>query len=101
VPRGVAVVGKSFWAAKQGRDALHVDWDDTEAEKRSSAAIMAEYRRLAEQPGKPERRTGDVAAALGSAAKSLSAVYEFPYLAHAPMEPLDAVVKLDANGCEI
>ena len=101
VPRGVAVVGKSFWAAKQGRDALRVDWDDTEAEKRSSAAIMAEYRKLAEQPGKPARRQGDVAGALGSAAKSLSAVYEFPYLAHAPMEPLDAVVKLDANGCEI
>jgi isoquinoline 1-oxidoreductase beta subunit len=101
VPRGVAVVGKSFWAAKEGRDALKVDWDDTEAEKRSSAAIMAEYRRLAEQPGMPARRTGDVAGALGSAAKSLSAVYEFPYLAHAPMEPLDAVVKLDANGCEI
>jgi isoquinoline 1-oxidoreductase beta subunit len=101
VPRGVAVVGKSFWAAKQGRDALKVDWDDTKPEKRSSGAIMAEYRKLAEQPGKPARRQGDVAGALQSAAKSVSAVYEFPYLAHAPMEPLDAVVKLDANGCEI
>jgi isoquinoline 1-oxidoreductase beta subunit len=58
VPRGVAVVGKSFWAAKQGRDALKVDWDDTKPEKRSSGAIMAEYRKLAEQPGKPARRAG-------------------------------------------
>jgi isoquinoline 1-oxidoreductase beta subunit len=101
VPRGVAVVGKSFWAAKKGRDGLKVDWDDAKAEKRSSAAIIAEYRKLVEQPGKPARREGDVAGALQAAVKSVSASYEFPYLAHAPMEPLDAVVRLDANGCEI
>jgi isoquinoline 1-oxidoreductase subunit beta len=101
VPRGVAVVAKSFWAAKQGRDALKVEWDDSKAEKRSTAAIMAEYRTLAEQPGKPARKEGDAAAALKGAAKVVTATYEFPYLAHAPMEPLDAVVKLDANGCEI
>jgi isoquinoline 1-oxidoreductase beta subunit len=56
VPRGVAVVAKSFWAAKLGRDALKVAWDDSKAEKRSTAAIMAEYRTLAEQPGKPARK---------------------------------------------
>ena len=49
VPRGVAVVANGFWAAKQGRDALKVDWDDVNAEKRSSTAIMDEYRRIAEQ----------------------------------------------------
>jgi isoquinoline 1-oxidoreductase subunit beta len=101
VPRGVAVVAKSFWAAKNGRDALKVTWDDSKAEKRSTAAIMSEYRQLAEQPGMPARRDGDVAAAFKGAAKVLTATYEFPYLAHAPMEPLDAVVKLDATGCEI
>src|SRR6202166_3737403 len=101
VPRGVAVVGKSFWAAKQGRDALKVEWDDSKAEKRSTAAIMAEYRTLSGQPGTLARVDGDVAAALKGAAKTVSATYEFPYLAHAPMEPLDAVVKLDANSCEI
>ena len=101
VPRGVAVVAKSFWAAKLGRDALKVEWDDSKAEKRSTTAIMAEYRRLAEQPGKPARKEGDAAAALKGAAKLITATYEFPYLAHAPMEPLDAVVKLDADSCEI
>jgi isoquinoline 1-oxidoreductase beta subunit len=101
VPRGVAVVAKSFWAAKEGRDALKVEWDDSKAEKRSTAAIMAEYRKLAEQPGKSARKEGDAAAALKGAAKLITATYEFPYLAHAPMEPLDAVVKLDANSCEI
>jgi isoquinoline 1-oxidoreductase beta subunit len=101
VPAGVAVVGKSFWAAKQGRDALTVDWDESRAEKRRSAAIFAEYRSLAEKAGKPARTEGDVASARKSAAKTVSASFEFPYLAHAPMEPLDAVVKLDGNGCEI
>jgi isoquinoline 1-oxidoreductase subunit beta len=101
VPRGVAVVAKSFWAAKQGRDALKVQWDDTHAEKRSSAVIMDEYRKLAEQPGLPARTEGDAAKAIAGAPRRISASYEFPYLAHAPMEPLDAVVKLTADSCEI
>lgn len=101
VPRGVAVVAKSFWAAKQGRDALRVQWDDSKAETRSSAALMDEYRRLADQPALSARKDGDAAQAIKDAAHKVSASYEFPYLAHAPMEPLDAVVKLSANSCEI
>jgi isoquinoline 1-oxidoreductase beta subunit len=101
VPRGVAVIAKSFWAAKLGRDALTVEWDDSKAEKRSSAAMMEEYRRLADQPALPARKQGDAKKALGEATRKVSASFEFPYLAHAPMEPLDAVVKLDAKSCEI
>jgi isoquinoline 1-oxidoreductase subunit beta len=101
VPRGVAVIAKSFWAAKQGRDALKVEWDDSKAEKRSSATLLDEYRRLADQPGLSARKDGDAAQAIQGAAHTLSASYEFPYLAHAPMEPLDAVIKLTANSCEI
>jgi isoquinoline 1-oxidoreductase subunit beta len=101
VPAGVAVVAKNFWAAKRGRDALQVEWDDTQAEKRGTAEMMAEYRKLAEQPGASARKDGDAAQALKTAANTVSASYEFPYLAHAPMEPLDAVVKLSADACEI
>ncbi len=101
VPRGVAVIAKSFWAAKLGRDALHVEWDESHAEKRSSSAMMDEYRRLADQPASSARKDGDAKKAMGEAARTLSASYEFPYLAHAPMEPLDAVVKLNAASCEI
>jgi isoquinoline 1-oxidoreductase subunit beta len=101
VPRGVAVIAKSFWSAKQGRDALTVEWDDSKAEKRSSTTLMEEYRRLADEPALPARKEGDAKRAIGEAVHKISASYEFPYLAHAPMEPLDAVVKLDANGCEI
>jgi isoquinoline 1-oxidoreductase subunit beta len=101
VPRGVAVVAKSFWAAKQGRDALTVEWDDSKAEKRSSAALMDEYRRLADQPAVSARKEGDAVQAIKDAKQKVSANYEFPYLAHAPMEPLDAVIKLTASSCEI
>src|SRR5450631_4066949 len=101
VPRGVAVVAKSFWAASQGRNALIVEWDDTQAEKRSSPAMMNEYRRLAEQPAASARKVGDAVPAIKNAAHTVSATYEFPFLAHAPMEPLDAVVKLTASSCEI
>jgi isoquinoline 1-oxidoreductase beta subunit len=101
VPGGVAVVAKGFWAAKQGRDALNIEWDDSHAEKRSSPAIMEEYRRLAEQPATSARKEGDAARAIKDAAHRVSASFEFPYLAHAPMEPLDAVVKLSSTACEI
>jgi isoquinoline 1-oxidoreductase beta subunit len=101
VPSGVAVIAKSFWAAKQGRDALKVEWDDTHAEKRSSGVLMDEYRQLADRPALSARKEGDAAQAIHNAAHKVSASYEFPYLAHAPMEPLDAVVKLSADSCEI
>ena len=101
VPRGVAVIARSFWAAKQGRDALVVEWDDVNAEKRSSATLMEEYRQLADKPGLPARKDGDAASAIAAASRKVSASFEFPYLAHAPMEPLDAVVKLTRDSCEI
>ena len=101
VPRGVAVIAKNFWAAHQGRAALTVEWDDTHAEKRSSPDIMSAYRQLAEQPAASARKVGDAAPAIKNAAQVVSATYEFPYLAHAPMEPLDAVVKLTASSCDI
>ena len=101
IGNGVAVVAKGFWAAKQGRDALVIQWDDTHAEKRSSAEIMAKYRQLAGQPATSARKLGDAASAIQNAAHKVSGSYEFPYLAHSPMEPLDAVVKLTTTSCEI
>ena len=98
---GVAVVAKGFWAARKGREALRVTWDESCAEKRSSDKLYADYRALADGPGQPTRRERDAADALRGAAKVLTAYYEFPYLAHAPMEPLDAVVRLGSNGCEV
>jgi isoquinoline 1-oxidoreductase beta subunit len=101
VPSGVAVVATKFWAARKGREALRVRWDESRAETRGSEDLFKAYRTLAGRPAMPARRDGDAAAALAGAAKVIEAVYEFPYLAHAPMEPLDAVVRLTADACEV
>ncbi|HEY6549057.1 MAG TPA: molybdopterin cofactor-binding domain-containing protein, partial [Vicinamibacteria bacterium] len=101
VPAGVAVLGKGFWPARQGRAALKIEWDESKAERRGSEEILAEYRALLEKPGMSAKKDGDSAAALAGAAKTFEAVYEFPYLAHAPMEPIDCVVKLAGGQCEV
>jgi isoquinoline 1-oxidoreductase beta subunit len=102
IPRGVAVVARDMWSAKKGRDALQITWDESAAEKRGSAELMAEYKRLAglDDAGTVVKH-GDVDAALKGAAKVIDAEFELPYLAHAPMEPLTAVCKLSADHCEI
>jgi len=101
VPNGVAVVATNFWSAKNGRDALAIQWDDASGFKYSSSDILAEFKRLAGTPGKVARNDGDASAALAKAAHTLDATYEFPYLAHAAMEPMNCVVRLDANRCEV
>jgi len=101
VPNGVAVVGTSFWSAKRVRDKLKIEWDESSGVKFSSADILAEFKRLAAMPGAVAKSTGDVAKALEVSGKTVEAAYEFPYLAHAAMEPMNCVVKLTADRCEI
>lgn len=102
ISRGVAVVADNTWAALKGREALLVTWDESAAEKRGTAAIMEEYRAMAEQPGALVAvNRGDIDAALGKAARVIEARYEFPYLVHAAMEPLDAVVRRDGDVIEM
>ncbi|QJP15805.1 xanthine dehydrogenase family protein molybdopterin-binding subunit [Starkeya sp. ORNL1] len=92
ISRGVAVLADNSWAAIKGREALTVDWALETAEKRGSEQLMAEYKRLAAEPPTAVAVTrGEPDAALAGAARVVEARYEFPYLAHAPMEPLDAV----------
>ncbi|MEW6133430.1 MAG: xanthine dehydrogenase family protein molybdopterin-binding subunit [Pseudomonadota bacterium] len=101
IPTGVAVLAKDTWSAKKGRDALVVEWNEASGYKESSEDIFARYREMAQRPGSIARKDGDPDAAFAQAAKVLKAAYDFPYLAHAAMEPLDCVVKLGENGCEI
>ena len=92
IPRGVAVLADGFWAARKGRDALRVTWDDSAAERRGTAELTALYKAMLDRDGAAVARDdGDAAAALGAAATVLKADFEFPYLAHSAMEPLDAV----------
>lgn len=98
--RGVAVFAKGYWPAKQGREALQAEWDTSGLEKVSSAQQLEEFRKLAKAPGGARARKADVSQLAGAAHK-ISAVYEFPYLAHAPMEPLNCVVDLKIDSCTI
>ena len=101
ISTGVAVVANSFSAARRGRDRLHIDWDESTAEMRGTPELIADYRALLAQPGAIARRDGDCAQALARAVRTLTADFEYPYLAHAPMEPLSAVIRLSANQCDI
>ncbi len=101
VRAGVAVLANDFWTARKGRDALVIDWDESNAFKRSSEDLFAEYRTLAKQPGASAKKVGDIDAALAKAARTLEATYEFPYLAHATLEPMNCVVRIGAQECEI
>jgi isoquinoline 1-oxidoreductase beta subunit len=101
VPSGIAVVADSFWSAKKGRDALVVEWNEGPGVTIDTDALEAEYDRLARTPGAPALRRGDADAALVGAARRVSAQYDMPYLAHAPMEPLNCLVSLGPERCEI
>lgn len=99
-PRGVAVLANGFWAAKTGRDALKLEWDFRQAENRSTAQMAEDYRALAERSGAVARSDGDVAGAL-SRGRTVSARFDFPFLAHATMEPMDCVVEMGTGRCDI
>ncbi len=98
VPSGIAVIADSFWQAKEARDALQIEWTGNDL---SSDSIRSQFAELAKTPGLPARKVGDFDQAIESAKTRLEAVYEVPYLAHAPMEPLSCTVTLKPDGCEI
>lgn len=100
IPTGVAVLAEGFWAARQGREKLTVEWDESKAFRGSSDDLFAQYRTLAGKAGMVVRKDGDAEAALRRG-KAMEAVYEFPFLSHASMEPLNCVVQLSADKCEI
>lgn len=101
IPAGVAVVAKSTWPAFKGREALSVEWDESAAETRGAEELRVQYAELLNQPGAPAAADGDAEAALAGAAKIVEGVFEFPYLAHAPMEPHDVVIEVDGQTAEI
>lgn len=101
IDRGVAVVADGFWAASQGRDDLSIDWEDGPLAGFDSDEQTKEYAKIAELPGLPAADRGDIETALQQADKTVEAVYELPYLAHAPMEPLNCVADVRNDGCDL
>ncbi|MGA8445789.1 MAG: xanthine dehydrogenase family protein molybdopterin-binding subunit [Roseiarcus sp.] len=90
VTNGVAVVADNFWRAKEALNAMPIEWDFGPAASTDSAGFAAEYRAALDRPLADGGGHGDLAPAFANPAKVVEAVYEVPYLAHAPMEPLNA-----------
>ncbi|HTR45184.1 MAG TPA: xanthine dehydrogenase family protein molybdopterin-binding subunit [Thermodesulfovibrionales bacterium] len=101
IDSGVAVVADSFWSAQRGRDALEITWDEGPNVSLSTTEMRTQFAELAKTPGKIARKDGEAVQAFTKAAKRISAEYEVPYLAHACMEPLNCLVDLRADSCEI
>ena len=98
VPQGVAVYARGTWPAIKGRNALQVTWDDSAAEKRGTDEMASAYLTRAKTPGMTVRKAGDIDAGLATpGAKIIEADYVFPYLAHAPMEPLGGFIEWDGK----
>ena len=101
VSHGVAVVADTLWIALQGRRALKVTYDAGPMAQVSSARIEREYAEASKQPGQEARKEGDAEAVLASAARTVEAVYQVPFLEHACMEPMNATAHVRADACEI
>ena len=100
---GVAVVARNTWAARQGRDALEIEWDDGPNGSYDSAAYRQTLQAAARAPGKTMRNQGDAANAWAKApeAERVAAEYYVPHLAHASMEPPAATVQIKGNSAEV
>ncbi|MCB1994270.1 MAG: xanthine dehydrogenase family protein molybdopterin-binding subunit, partial [Rhodoferax sp.] len=101
VPGGVAVYADGFWPAKMARHALNAQWDESGAEHADSDQMIERFKAKLGEAGKPAADRGGADAVLDKPAegdKVLTADYVFPYLAHAPMEPLDCVIERTADG---
>ena len=98
---GIAVVAEGFWAAKQGRDALKVQWEEGALAGLDSAGIEKQFELAAEQSAAVARQEKDVDGALKTAVRTLAVDYHAPFVAHATMEPMNCTVDLKPDRCDI
>jgi isoquinoline 1-oxidoreductase beta subunit len=101
IPQGVAVYARDTWTALKARESLEITWDESNAERRSSRELFDLFAAATERSGLSAASVGDAAGAAAGAVTTVDAVYQFPFLAHAPMETLDAVAVRTAEGVEV
>jgi len=102
IPTGVAVTAQNTWAARCGRDALKIDWDETKAETRSSDDLAADFRDVAaNRGGQVKWQVFAQQGAGGPASGAFQATYDFPYLAHAAMEPMNCVAEIGGGKTKL
>ncbi len=97
----VGVIADTFWHALQGARALKIAWNEGDFAAVSQADISKRFAEAAQTPGVRVRTDGDAAQALAAAAKRIDVVYEVPYLAQTPMEPLSCVAQMEGGRCKI
>lgn len=100
VPSGVAVVASNTWAALKGQRLVRAVWDDGPNATFDSAKYIESLLANAD-PGVVMTRTGDFDAASSAAARTVEARYVYPFLVHAPMEPMNAIARVSNGSCEI
>jgi len=101
IDAGVAILADSFWLANKGREALRVDWDEGELASFDERKLLRNYEELAKRPGAVAKEQGNVNIDAAKIEHRLEAQYEFPFLTHTPMEPLNCVADVRADRCEI
>ncbi|HEY4362432.1 MAG TPA: xanthine dehydrogenase family protein molybdopterin-binding subunit [Bryobacteraceae bacterium] len=101
ISNGVAVIADNTWSAMEGRKALTIKWDEGPRANTSSASLRQMFMDLTAKPGAVARKVGDAGQGMAGAAKKIDAVYEAPYLSHAPMEPLNCTALVTADSCEV
>ncbi|MFC5522359.1 xanthine dehydrogenase family protein molybdopterin-binding subunit [Polaromonas jejuensis] len=95
----VAVVADGYWTAKKARDALKIEWDTTGVERVSTDKLLDDYKALSLKPGTPAEKA-DVSS-IAASPKKIEALFEFPYLAHATMEPLNMTLHYTGDACTV
>jgi len=95
------VVADNTWSAMEGRKALVVQWNEGENAALNTEAIRDILTKATATPGNVATRRGEGEEGLATSAKLIEAIYEAPYLAHAPMEPFTCVADVKSNFCEV
>jgi isoquinoline 1-oxidoreductase beta subunit len=98
---GVAVVADNTWAAMKGKEALRVEWDKGKASDFDSDRFIDKLKSSFTQDGFPIRREGDASQAFLAATKTIDAVYEYPFQAHAPIETMNCTADVRSGSCEV
>ncbi len=101
ISNGVAVVADSYWTALRARAELDIEWESGPNAGKGSAEIQARYADLIATPADEVRSEGDTYTALDQSSGVLEATYSLPYLAHAPMEPMNASAHVTPERCRV
>ncbi|WP_209436659.1 xanthine dehydrogenase family protein molybdopterin-binding subunit [Acetobacter cerevisiae] len=101
LPDAIAVIGEHMWAAMKGMEAAFPQWDYGPNATTSTDDIIARMKKASEQSGVVAVKNGNAQEALKQAHERIDAVYELPFLAHAPLEPINTTLHIRPDGADV